>query len=354
MYVYDILHSKVLYDNLDIHYISTLKSLSPYRQETSPFTMLFLTCRPNSPDDCFTYLSLEPDNALLSILNKEELAYIANPHMHQHNFYEIGFVLEGSLYQQIENIRHLYCDGSCYMLNRNTRHFEEFFTEFKVVLVDLAKETLIDILNDTFYYFQIEQHISNILVDFIQNDLNENSNLSKHYIDFIPKQPYTQAQKHLHDIFAKMAMEIISPKIGSSLILKSLCLNLFSTLSSSDIYDTNTMLIGTQAEGNLFNRINHCIRESHGHITRKELEQQFNYSGDYINKIIKKFTGKSIFNYGMTICMDEASTLLIQTNLKISEIASMLGFNNRTHFYNIFRKTYGITPLQYRKNASKT
>ena len=35
----------------------------------------------------------------------------------------------------------------------------------------------------------------------------------------------------------------------------------------------------------------------------------------------------------------------------IGAIMSRLGFSNRTHFYDLFKKKYGMTPNEYRKSA---
>ena len=44
----------------------------------------------------------------------------------------------------------------------------------------------------------------------------------------------------------------------------------------------------------------------------------------------------------MAFCFKKAERLLKESNLSVSEIALQLKFTNRTHFYNLFRKKYGI------------
>ena len=38
------------------------------------------------------------------------------------------------------------------------------------------------------------------------------------------------------------------------------------------------------------------------------------------------------------------------TNLKISEIAKMVGYNDANYFYKVFKKYTGYRPSNYRKN----
>ena len=59
----------------------------------------------------------------------------------------------------------------------------------------------------------------------------------------------------------------------------------------------------------------------------------------------------SLFDYGMVFCMQAAGKRLAESKEAISEIAEDLGFSNRTHFYNIFKKHYGMTPKQFRERC---
>jgi AraC-like DNA-binding protein len=84
-------------------------------------------------------------------------------------------------------------------------------------------------------------------------------------------------------------------------------------------------------------------------MSRVELEQQLNYSGDYLNRIVNKYSGMCLFDYGMNFCLKKAAQYLIETNESINTIATRLNFSNRTHFYNLFKGKYGVTPKEYRQ-----
>ena len=45
----------------------------------------------------------------------------------------------------------------------------------------------------------------------------------------------------------------------------------------------------------------------------------------------------------------KARELLVTTDMKVHEIGSIVGFENTTHFINLFRKTYGCTPGVFRR-----
>lgn len=98
----------------------------------------------------------------------------------------------------------------------------------------------------------------------------------------------------------------------------------------------------------LFSHICHLLEDTDGRISRSELEQILNYSGNYLNTIVKKYTHKCLFDYGQTFCMKKAATLLKETTSSISEIMEELHFTNTTHFYKCFKEHYHMTPNQFR------
>ena len=91
------------------------------------------------------------------------------------------------------------------------------------------------------------------------------------------------------------------------------------------------------------------METQYGRCTREELSQKLHYTGEYINRIVKLHTGKTLSEYGQTLLLEEARRLLISTDKNISDIIYTLGLSNRSYFYRIFENAYGVTPLQYRK-----
>lgn len=47
--------------------------------------------------------------------------------------------------------------------------------------------------------------------------------------------------------------------------------------------------------------------------------------------------------------MNEARELLLKTNLKISQIAQKVGYQNYPYFIKLFRQEMGIPPEEYRQ-----
>lgn len=84
-------------------------------------------------------------------------------------------------------------------------------------------------------------------------------------------------------------------------------------------------------------------------ITRDGSEEQMNYSSDYLNRILKKYTAMTLTEYGQTFYLENARKMLLETDKTISNTIRETGFSNRSYFYRFFAEKYGATPQEYRR-----
>ena len=349
--IYDIEPSNI--DNLRDHLITEAKEgqIPSFYQLRIPFQLYFLTIHPEDNENFYLTTILSPDFSVHFSQRKEEVLPYLPTSMHHHDYYELLLVLEGELYQNIENRRHLYTAGSCCLLNKKVQHTEEYSTDFRAVFLQLSDSFMQELYRNLFLnFFDIERtHSSSLLEEFLQANLQENGNTTKNYIDFIPTSQDSQTVSNVHLIFEYLTKELLSPGIGSSSIIMGLFCRLFHLLNSPENYETTPVQIGSDSENRIYDMITESMIRTNGRITRQELVDNLHYSGVYLNNIVKKYTGLSIYDYGMTFCMKKAAELLVCSNLSISEIAVSLNFTNRTHFYKIFQKNYHMSPYEYRK-----
>jgi len=73
-----------------------------------------------------------------------------------------------------------------------------------------------------------------------------------------------------------------------------------------------------------------------------------NMSSFYFCKMFKKFTGVNFTEYVSRIRIEKARNLLLNPNLRISEIAYEVGFQSLTHFNRVFKKVLGQSPTEFR------
>jgi AraC-like DNA-binding protein/ligand-binding sensor protein len=79
-----------------------------------------------------------------------------------------------------------------------------------------------------------------------------------------------------------------------------------------------------------------------------EVAHAVNTSTFYFCKMFKKATGLNFTDYLSRVRIEKAKNLLINPNLRVSEIAYEVGFQSLTHFNRVFRKMVGQSPTQYR------
>lgn len=207
--------------------------------------------------------------------------------LHKHEYFELVYVIRGSMYQKIENKRHLYPAGSLCFLNRNIHHAEEFSTYFQGAFLELP-ETLIHelLLPEESFYFPAEHFVKDsILEHFIKNNIQDNSLAPLEYIDFIPVSD--DENPHMYDCFERLIQLFLDPKVGSTFMLKSALLEIFADLLNTDLYQTVPINIGSDFEAEIFDKITSYMPETHGRISRSELSKELNYNGSYLNNIVK-------------------------------------------------------------------
>lgn len=84
-------------------------------------------------------------------------------------------------------------------------------------------------------------------------------------------------------------------------------------------------------------------------VTADSFAQGLGYGRTNFFKKVKQLTGMSPNDYIKKIRMEEAASLLINTNMTAAEVAFKCGFEDQYYFSKSFKKYYGLPPSQYRK-----
>ncbi|WP_458126962.1 response regulator transcription factor [Paenibacillus sp. Z3-2] len=70
----------------------------------------------------------------------------------------------------------------------------------------------------------------------------------------------------------------------------------------------------------------------------------------YLSKLFKQETGENVSNYISRKRLEKASRLLQDSELRVNDIAQMVGYRKNQYFIQLFKVEYGVTPYQYRRN----
>jgi AraC-like DNA-binding protein len=83
-------------------------------------------------------------------------------------------------------------------------------------------------------------------------------------------------------------------------------------------------------------------------ISLGQVAKAVNTSTFYFCKMFKKVTGINFTDYVSRVRIENAKNLLLNQNLRVSEIAYEVGFQSLTHFNRVFKKIIGQSPTEYR------
>jgi AraC-like DNA-binding protein len=79
------------------------------------------------------------------------------------------------------------------------------------------------------------------------------------------------------------------------------------------------------------------------------IAESIHFSPSYVSRLFRQATGKSIVDYINEYRIRRAQELLTTTTLNINEIVRQIGFTNTQYFHKVFKRTFGITPNDMRR-----
>lgn len=88
-------------------------------------------------------------------------------------------------------------------------------------------------------------------------------------------------------------------------------------------------------------------------VDASQVAEHFNFNVDYLSRLFKEDEGVPLATYIRNRKLEESIALLANTSMDIAEISSRLNFSSQSHFSSLFKKTYGMTPKEYRERAAR-
>ncbi len=92
----------------------------------------------------------------------------------------------------------------------------------------------------------------------------------------------------------------------------------------------------------------------HGELSLTNIAQHFKISPSHLSRVFKNVHGENISVFMINCKLEYAAELLIsESELSITEISHSLGYYTPAYFTKLFKKRYGLTPMQYRRYANE-
>ncbi len=248
---------------------------------------------------------------------------------HSHDFIELVYMVKGTTYHRINETEIVLREGELLLIGNGASHsirrcsegenivnfiihpdfFEKlYFTDTDVPIVKFLADSLIRHDSANYFHFQVEGDL--MIQNTVESLINILLNGARH------KQTMT-----------RVMMEV-----------------LFHCLSAQ----TEALLNNKDNEKMVMQAMRY-IDKNYANGSLAEIARQINCSPSWLSREIKKVTGNNFKDLIQDKRLSQAVFLLKNTNMKITDIAASVGYENTTFFHRIFSEKYGITPAKLRE-----
>lgn len=159
---------------------------------------------------------------------------------------------------------------------------------------------------------------------------------------------------HEYDRLDRLFEELIhyesSNDITASIMAKARLMEIICYMINHVNLDTSICNIKMLGFEKLNILVSYIEQNIHRNITVEELAQLVNLHPNYLISQFKKRFGLSPIKYINQRKITLAKDYLFTTNMSISDIADILGYNDVYYFSNTFKKAMGVCPSEYRSN----
>lgn len=253
---------------------------------------------------------------------------------HSHKFLELSYVLEGSANHTMEGMSTILSKGDFFIIDYNKHHKYQQIgkTPFTIMnclfLPSLIDETLAGCE-------QLSEVVKNYLIklDFYQ--------VKDHPTNFI----YHDEDGHIGLLFQQLYKEYERKPMGYMESIRSyLILILIHIMRQIE-------LPRTSESGNEMIRYitDYVDKNYHEKLSLARISKKYNYSLAHISTLFKMEMGMNFQEYVQSVRMKESCRLLMNTQKKVSEIATSVGYADIKFFNEVFKRQIKMTPREFRK-----
>ena len=259
--------------------------------------------------------------------------------LHSHQFIELFYVLEGQSSQIINDTDFEMKKGDICFIPPNTRHSLNVF-DGSIILNLLVRQTTFQTIFHNFLC------TDSILSSFIIENMYGSK--ASDYIIF-----HTRGNRKVRETILQMYEENKKTDAFTQDMLQLLLNFLFIELmrNCNSLYE----LPPDVPKNNLMRYdIIKAIQKNYETVTLTDLAEKFNVTSQYASRLIRQLTGRTFTEILLKIRMEQACSLLRDTSIPVGDIAGQVGYENPEHFIRFFKREYGITPGEYRKNTAQS
>lgn len=257
----------------------------------------------------------------------------ALPFSHNHDYFEIIYVLYGSCEHLIANQRQEIRGGDLCILSPAIRHATYVGSDSMALCLLIATSDMEKLILSM---PTRQDPISAFLYEAtFRRDYAACLNI------------HAQGDSDLYGQFLAMYAEEFSPDEFTNQIISGQVQILLAKLIRRHQMRTS-VFIPEQTLCTDTDQILRYIRENCTTATLAELAQMLGYSVPYCSTFVKTYTGKSFSQLQKQFRLERACAYLLDTDMSIEHISERIGYANPEGFMRMFKKAYGLTPTMFR------
>lgn len=260
--------------------------------------------------------------------------------LHQHEFFEIPYILEGSCVQTMSDKSYTLKKGDFCFISPHQAHSISVFDDETLVINILVKASSFQ----TLFFGLLSSE--NLLSSFFRNALTGDGSICQ--VIF-----HTAGDKVLRQAVLDMIGETLQRNDFGEMMLVNRVQLIFITLLREYLHTAELTDRHVGGSANI-TEIVHFIQKNYHNLTLPEAAKHFSYSESYFSRMIKKYTGQSFSEIIRTQRLNFAERLLRTTDLSMQDIALQSGFSDVSHFYRQFRCAFHETPVEFRAQVRRT
>lgn len=238
------------------------------------------------------------DIGLISVWRavRTEKTYV---NFHEHNYYELVYYQQGHGTTTVGGKAYTYADGRFMLIPPHMPHDETHDTDTEVICLECAG------------------------------------------VPELTCQLYEDSRNTIYKILNQLLAEVAHQDYGYQDMIAIKLKELFLHVLRNE---------NVAAEEKNFEYIINYLKENyHERIVLSDCAKQLSLSYDYFQHTFKKLTGFSPRQFLVTQRLQAAEKILESGDVSCTEIAYRCGFSTSAQFSALFKREYGKTPLQYRK-----
>lgn len=272
------------------------------------------------------------------------------PYVHlrrQLDEYVMYIIVSGEMHLKENNTEYILRQNDVIILSPEYEHFglkatecEYYYIHFKGEIDELKKENVQEeMISERFFSLKNDE----------VNDIRNRDITVPNYYHFTTAASVINLICKAGDIIAagNDRREYYATKTDCMLL--EMLIDYSRSCTSELLFETKTS--STKASRKVLDLLNYFNSYYMEEISGDSIEELLGCNFDYLNRVFKQSTGKTIFNYLNELRIIKAKQFLENGLYSISDVAEMTGFNDVYYFSKVFKKYAGTTPGKYSKSV---